>query len=63
MVAASFYQKVNSTVEAGAKATYDLQSRSDVGLELASKYKLDPVSFAKVRILLQSALWATKLTC
>jgi len=48
VVAASFYQKVNRNVEAGAKATYDLQSGNSVGLELASKYKLDPLSFAKV---------------
>ena len=49
VVAASYYQKVNAQVEAGAKATYDLAGSSAVGLELASKYKLDAVSFAKVR--------------
>ena len=48
VVAASYYQKVNSSVEAGAKATYALQGSNTVGLELASKYKLDTVSFAKV---------------
>lgn len=48
VVAASYYQKVNANVEAGAKATYDLQGGKSVGLELASKYKLDPLSFAKV---------------
>lgn len=48
VVAASYYQKVNANVEAGAKATYDLQGGNSVGLELASKYKLDPLSFAKV---------------
>ena len=47
--AASYYHKVNSQVEAGAKATWDSKSGSNVGLEVASKYRLDPVSFAKVR--------------
>jgi hypothetical protein len=51
VLAASYYQKVNSNVEAGAKATYDLQGGKSVGLEVASKYKLDPLSFAKVRLL------------
>ena len=48
VVAASFYQKVNSSVEVGAKAGYDVQAQKASGLELASKYKLDPLSFAKV---------------
>jgi voltage-dependent anion channel protein 2 len=47
---AAYYQKVNPAVEAGAKATWDSKSGSNVGLELAAKYKLDPASFAKVRI-------------
>jgi voltage-dependent anion channel protein 2 len=46
--AASYYQKVNSAVEAGAKATWDAKQGSAVGLELAAKYKIDPASFAKV---------------
>lgn len=46
---AAYYQKVNPAVEAGAKATWDSKSGSNVGLELAAKYKLDPASFAKVR--------------
>jgi voltage-dependent anion channel protein 2 len=46
---ASYYQRVNPAVEAGAKATWDSKSGSNVGLELAAKYKLDPLSFAKVR--------------
>jgi voltage-dependent anion channel protein 2 len=46
---AAYYHKVNSQVEAGAKATWDSKSGSQVGLEVASKYRLDPVSFAKVR--------------
>lgn len=50
IIAASYYQKVNSSVEVGAKAGYDVQARRASGLELASKYKLDPLSFAKVRI-------------
>ncbi|KAG0652419.1 outer membrane porin [Hyphodiscus hymeniophilus] len=47
---AAYYHKVNSQVEAGAKATWDSKSGSQVGLEVASKYRLDPVSFAKVKI-------------
>ncbi|KAF1921732.1 mitochondrial porin-like protein [Ampelomyces quisqualis] len=47
---ASYYQKVNTAVEAGAKATWDSKSGSNVGLELAAKYKLDPLSFAKAKI-------------
>lgn len=45
---ASYYHKVNSQVEAGAKATWDSKAGNNVGLEVASKYRLDPVSFAKV---------------
>lgn len=44
---ASYYHKVNSEVEAGAKATWDSKSSNNVGLEVASKYRLDPTSFAK----------------
>ena len=50
VIAASYYQKVNSSVEVGAKAGYDVQAAKASGLELASKYKLDPLSFAKVKI-------------
>jgi hypothetical protein len=46
--AASYYHKVNPFVEAGVKAAYDVKSSSTVGLEIASKYKIDPTSFAKV---------------
>ena len=46
---ASYYHKVNSQVEAGAKATWDSKGGNNVGLEVASKYRLDPMSFAKVR--------------
>jgi voltage-dependent anion channel protein 2 len=48
--AAAYYHKVNSQVEAGAKATWDSKSGNQVGLEVASKYRLDPVSFAKIKI-------------
>lgn len=51
VIAASYYQKVNSAVEVGAKAGYDVQAQKASGLELASKYKLDPLSFAKVSII------------
>ncbi|KAF2166709.1 hypothetical protein M409DRAFT_22765 [Zasmidium cellare ATCC 36951] len=50
IIAASFYQKVNSSVEVGAKAGYDVQAQKASGLELASKYKLDQLSFAKAKI-------------
>ena len=46
--AASYYHKVNSQVEAGAKATWDSKKENNVGLEVAGKYRMDPVSFAKV---------------
>ena len=52
-IAASYYQKVNSAVEVGAKAGYDVQAQKASGLELASKYKLDPLSFAKVSSLMK----------
>lgn len=45
---AAYYQKVNTAVEAGARATWDSKSQGAVGLELAAKYKIDPASFAKV---------------
>jgi len=47
---ASYYHKVNSQVEAGAKAVWDSKTGNAVGLEVASKYRLDPVSFAKAKI-------------
>lgn len=47
---ASYYHKVNTQVEASAKATWDSKSGNNVGLEVASKYRIDPVSFAKVKI-------------
>ncbi|EJT80658.1 mitochondrial outer membrane protein porin [Gaeumannomyces tritici R3-111a-1] len=48
--AASYYHKVNSQVEAGAKATWNSKAGNSVGLEVASKYRLDPVSFVKGKI-------------
>ena len=45
---ASYYHRVNAQVEAGAKATWDSKGPNNVGLEVASKYRLDPTSFAKV---------------
>ncbi|KAI0402512.1 eukaryotic porin/Tom40 [Xylaria palmicola] len=48
--AASYYHKVNSQVEASAKAVWNSKSGNAVGLEVASKYRLDPVSFAKAKI-------------
>ncbi|KAA6410711.1 MAG: outer mitochondrial membrane porin [Lasallia pustulata] len=47
---ASYYHKVNSEVEAGAKATWDSHGSNNVGLEVASKYRIDPASFAKAKI-------------
>ncbi|MCJ1443708.1 MAG: hypothetical protein MMC23_004208 [Stictis urceolatum] len=48
--AASYYHKVNSQTEAGAKATWDSKSNNNVGLELATKYRLDPASFMKAKV-------------
>ena len=48
LFAASYYHKVNSQVEAGAKATWNSKATNTVGLEVATKYRIDPVSFAKV---------------
>lgn len=47
---ASIYQKVNEQTEAGFKAAYDTKSGNSVGLEMAAKYKLDPLSFAKAKL-------------
>lgn len=47
---ASYYHRVNPVVEAGAKATWDSKTGNTVGLEVASKYRLDPSSFAKVKV-------------
>lgn len=50
IIAASLYQKVNSVVEVGVKTGYDVQNAKASGLEVASKYKLDPLSFAKAKV-------------
>ncbi|KAJ4414777.1 Mitochondrial porin [Neurospora sp. IMI 360204] len=47
---ASYYHKVNSQVEAGSKATWNSKSGNTVGLEVATKYRIDPVSFVKGKI-------------
>lgn len=47
---AAYYHKVNTEVEAGAKATWDSNAGSNVGLEVATKYKIDPSSFAKAKV-------------
>lgn len=47
---ASYYHKVNSQVEAGSKATWNSKVDKAVGLEVAAKYRIDPVSFAKAKI-------------
>lgn len=47
---ASYYHKVNSQVEAGAKAAWNSKGANAVGLEAACKYRLDPVSFVKGKI-------------
>ena len=47
--AASYYQKINSSTEFGAKASMDSKNPQTIGLEIASKYRIDPLSFAKVR--------------
>uniref|UniRef100_U4LHR3 Mitochondrial outer membrane protein porin n=1 Tax=Pyronema omphalodes (strain CBS 100304) TaxID=1076935 RepID=U4LHR3_PYROM len=49
--ATSYYHRVNAQVEAGAKATWDAKSGNNaVGLEIASKYKLDNNAFVKAKI-------------
>ncbi|CAN6608216.1 mitochondrial outer membrane protein porin 1 [Trichomonascus vanleenenianus] len=48
---AAYYHKINSSVEAGAKATWDSQAgQNNVALELGTKYKLDDSSFAKAKV-------------
>lgn len=48
--AASYYHKVNPFVEAGSKATWNSKSGNNVGLEVATKYRLDAVSFVKAKV-------------
>ena len=44
---ASYYHKVNSMVEAGAKASWDAKNTAQPTLEVATKYKLDSAAFVK----------------
>ncbi|EHA48398.1 mitochondrial outer membrane protein porin [Pyricularia oryzae 70-15] len=48
--AASYYHKVNSLVKAGAKASWNSKIGNSVGLEVATKYRIDPLSFVKGKI-------------
>ncbi|EEH08771.1 outer mitochondrial membrane porin protein [Histoplasma capsulatum var. duboisii H88] len=50
LFSASYYHRVSPQVEACAKATWDSKAGNSVGLEVASKYRLDPSSFAKVKV-------------
>ncbi|KAJ1648779.1 Mitochondrial porin [Dispira simplex] len=48
---ASFYHRVNSDVQAGAKAVFDTQTATKpIALEVGTKYFLDPFSFVKAKI-------------
>ncbi|GKT91090.1 LOW QUALITY PROTEIN: putative mitochondrial outer membrane protein porin [Colletotrichum tofieldiae] len=48
--ASSLLLTTTSQVEAGAKATWNSKAGNNVGLEVASKYRIDPVSFAKFKV-------------
>jgi len=50
VISASYYQKIGAQTEVGVKAGYDVQAAKASGLEVASKYKLDPATFAKAKI-------------
>ncbi|RKP17977.1 putative outer mitochondrial membrane protein porin [Rozella allomycis CSF55] len=49
---ASYFHRVNSTVEAGGKATWNYKSdkESDITVEVASKYTLDKDSYMKTKL-------------
>lgn len=47
---AAYYHKINPSVEAGAKATWDSVKSSNVNVEFATKYKLDKTAFIKTKI-------------
>lgn len=47
---AAYYHKVSPLVEAGAKATWDSVKSSNVNVEFATKYILDPTAFVKAKI-------------
>jgi hypothetical protein len=46
---ASYYQRVNSDTEVGAKATGNVKSITDVTIEVGAKYALDRDAFVKVK--------------
>ncbi|KAI1332951.1 eukaryotic porin/Tom40 [Xylariaceae sp. FL0255] len=48
--AATYYHKVNASTETSAKALWNSKSGNTVGLEIAGKYRIDPVSFTKAKI-------------
>jgi voltage-dependent anion channel protein 2 len=58
---ASYYHKVNKDVESGAKAVWDSKAGNNVGLEVASKYKIDPLSFVKVTLYACTQLFSRAL--
>jgi len=47
---AHLYQRVSPFVEAGVKTGYDTKSNTSTGIEIATKYKIDPTAFAKVKV-------------
>ncbi|KAK9474091.1 porin POR1 [Dipodascopsis tothii] len=50
LFSASYYHKVNPAVEAGAKATWNSKSASQVSLEVGTKYAIDSNASAKAKI-------------
>ncbi|KAI8820833.1 eukaryotic porin/Tom40 [Fimicolochytrium jonesii] len=48
--AASYYHRVNTDVEAGAKATWTRSTDNDVHVEVGTKYFLDNEAFVKAKI-------------
>lgn len=47
---ASYYHRVNSDIEASARATYDSKAASNVNLEVGTKTYLDNAAFVKAKI-------------
>ena len=47
---ASYYHKVNATVEAGAKAVWNAAGESGVAVEVGTKYVLDSSAFLKAKV-------------
>jgi len=47
---ASYYHRVNSLVEAGAKAAWDSKSSGQPSLEISAKYKIDSAAFVKAKV-------------